>query len=391
MSEKEETKIIEYEIFDDMNLDLKLLRGIYAYGFEKPSSIQKKAIIPFFEGRDIIAQAQSGTGKTGAFSIGILSRINVNDNKCQALILVPTRELASQILGVISDISVYMGIKCHLCVGGTDRRQEIQMLKSGVHIIIGTPGRVFDMINSDAINSKDIKMFVLDEADEMLDDYGFQDIVYDIMCKLDNNNIQIGLFSATMPPKALKLTEKFMRNPVKIIVKAEQLTLEGIRQFYVNVDEDKYKFETLCDLYSHISIGTCVIFCNSQYRVDELADNMMKKDFSVKCIHGSVDPLLRKSIMSDFRSGKFKVLITTDLLSRGIDVQHVSIVINYDIPKNTESYLHRIGRSGRFGRKGVAINFVAHNDVNHLRDIEVFYNTQIEELPVSLNSIINNL
>lgn len=388
MSDKDEYIINEYENFDDMNFDRSLLRGIYGYGFEKPSAIQKKAIMPFSEGKNIIAQAQSGTGKTGAFSIGILSRVNVKLRYCQALILAPTRELASQIYGVIKEIGTHMSIVYHLCVGGTDCREEVRILNNGVHVIVGTPGRVYDMMKRGVIDSKSIKMFILDEADEMLDE--FQDIVYDIMCEL-SDNVQIGLFSATMPNKALELSKKFMVNPVKIIVKTEQLTLEGIRQFYINVEKDKYKFETLCDLYKHISIGTCVIFCNSQVRVEELARDMTKKDFSVKSIHGSMETLVRKTIMSDFRGGKFKVLITTDLLARGIDVQHVSIVINYDIPRNTELYIHRNGRTGRYGRKGIAINFITENDVNTLKDIEKFYNTQIEELPVSIGSLMNDI
>lgn len=380
--------IEEYDTFDDMELSNKLLRGVYGYGFDKPSVIQKKAIVPFKRGCDVIAQAQSGTGKTGAFTIGLLSRIDVEINDCQGLILAPTRELAMQIAEVIRDIGGHMNVRYHVTIGGTDWKEDMKVLKKGVHVVIGTPGRVYDMIRRGAINTKTIKMFILDEADEMLDDDGFQDIVRDIMSEL-YREVQIGLFSATMPPKLLELSDKFMKEPVKIIVKTEQLTLEGILQYYIDVVEDNYKLDTLCDLYKYMSIGSCVIFCNSQTRVENLAEDMKRRDFTVDSIHGSMNSNLRKDIMINFREGKSKVLITTDLLARGIDVQHVSNVINYDLPKNMENYLHRIGRSGRFGRKGLAINFVTRNDVNALYEIEKFYNTQIDALPKNISTIFH--
>jgi len=232
-------------------------------------------------------------------------------------------------------------------------------------------------------NQKKIDHFILDEADEMLDKEGFQDIVYDIFFEL-RKDIQIGLFSATMAPEVLKLTDKFMKDPVRVIVKAEELTLEGIRQYYIAVEQDDWKFDTLCDLYKDISIASCVIFCNSRRKVDWLEEEMKSKDFTVSATHGSLKEQERREIIQNFREGKSRVLITTDLLARGIDVQHVSIVINYDLPKTTENYLHRIGRSGRFGRKGLAINFVTNKDIETLREIEKFYNTQIEEMPQKL-------
>jgi len=217
----------------------------------------------------------------------------------------------------------------------------------------------------------------------MLDKEGFQDIVYDIFTEM-RKDVQIGLFSATLAPEVLKLTEKFMKDPVRVIVKAEELTLEGIRQYFVAVEQDEWKFDTLCDLYKDISIASCVIFCNSRRKVDWLTEEMRSKDFTVSATHGSLKETERREIIKAFREGKSRVLITTDLLARGIDVQHVSIVINYDLPKSKENYLHRIGRSGRFGRKGLAINFVTNKDVNTLHEIEKFYNTQIEEMPNKL-------
>lgn len=376
-----------YENFDEMDLDIQLLKGIYGHGFSRPSYIQQKAIIPLIKGKNVIAQAQSGTGKTGAFSIGLLSLINISKLYCQGLILAPTRELAEQITKVISEIGIWMKIKCHMCIGGTDWKEDIRILKDGVHIIIGTPGRVYDMLRREAIDGSKIRCIILDEADEMLSTEGFQDIVYDIFQELDKE-VQIGLFSATMPPSLFTLTKKFMKDPIKISVRTEHLTLEGIRQYYVDVEKEEYKFDTLCNLYNEISINSCVIFCNTTKVVQWLANNMMKNDFVVTAIYGKLDQKERNKIMKNFRLGTSRVLITTDILARGIDVQHVSVVINYDLPKSKENYLHRIGRSGRFGRKGVAINFVTKNDADEISKIEEFYNTQIDALPKSISDLL---
>ena len=388
-TDQSEIQIVEeYESFDDMELSISLLKGIYAYGFESPSAVQQKAIVPFRNGRNVIAQAQSGTGKTGTFSIGMLSRIDVDSKECQGLILAPTRELAYQILSVIDSIGYHMGVRCHICVGGTDRREDERILvKGGVHVVVGTPGRVYDMLNIKALDGRYVDMFVLDEADEMLDKEGFQDIVHDILYKL-SKNVQIGLFSATMPQKLLELTTKFVTDPVKIIVQTELLTLDGISQYYVDLGDESYKLEALCDLYKDISIGTCVIFCNSQKRVEILAEDMKSRDFAVTSIHGSMSSKERNEIVKQFRQGVYKVLISTDLLARGIDVQQLSVVINYDLPKNFENYLHRIGRSGRFGRKGLAINFISKWDKENLKELEKFYDIKMEELPAKLKDLI---
>jgi len=239
------------------------------------------------------------------------------------------------------------------------------------------------MMRRHELDGMKINHFVLDEADEMLSKHGFQDIVYDIFQEL-RPDVQVGLFSATMPPEVLELTQKFMKDPVKVIVKAEELTLEGIRQYYIAVDREEWKLDTLCDLYNDISITSSVIFCNTRRKVDWLTEQMQQRDFTVSATHGSIQPEGRKAIIQEFRNGASRVLITTDLLARGIDVQHVSIVINFDLPKNLENYLHRIGRSGRFGRKGLAINFVTEEDVHLLREIERFYETQIEEMPANI-------
>lgn len=368
--------------FDSMNLREDLLRGIYGYGFEKPSAIQQRAIMPSIAKRDVIAQAQSGTGKTATFAVSILQKLNIEDTHCQALVLAPTRELAQQIQKVVLAIGDYMHVQCRACIGGTDVNQDIFKLGQGVQVIVGTPGRVLDLIMRRALDTSNIQTFVLDEADEMLT-RGFKDQIYNVFRTL-NSDVQVILLSATMPAEVLEVTKSFMRDPVRILVKKEELTLEGIRQFYVNVDKEEWKFDTLCDLYETLSIAQAIIFCNTRRKVDFLTEHLTEQDFTVSSMHAEMEQKERDLIMKEFRTGSSRILITTDLLARGIDVQQVSAVINYDVPASRENYIHRIGRSGRFGRKGVAINFITSEDQRALKDIETYYNTSIEELPTNV-------
>lgn len=374
------------ESFDLMKLKEDLLRGIYAYGFEKPSAIQQRGILPVIQRRDTIAQAQSGTGKTATFSIAALQRLDPNVSQCQVLVLAPTRELAQQIHKVMKSLGTYLDVTTRACVGGTAVREDIQQLANGVQIVVGTPGRVNDMINRGALRLKELKLFCLDEADEMLS-RGFKEQIYDCFQYLPSE-VQVALFSATMPNEILQLTERFMRNPVRILVKKEELTLDGIKQYYVAVEKEDYKLATLYDLYESLTITQAIIYCNTRRKVMWLTDKMKQHDFTVSAMHGDMYQKERELIMKEFRSGSTRVLITTDLLARGIDVYTVSLVINYDLPMNRENYIHRIGRSGRYGRKGVAINFVADEDEPKLRDIETFYNTKIDELPMEVDTIM---
>lgn len=374
------------ESFDHMNLKEDLLRGIYAYGFEKPSAIQQRGILPVIQKRDTIAQAQSGTGKTATFSIAALQRLEMNEPQCQVLVLAPTRELAQQIHKVMKSLGTYLEVTTRACVGGTAVREDIQQLANGVQIVVGTPGRVNDMISRGALRLKALKLFCLDEADEMLS-RGFKEQIYDCFQYLPSE-VQVALFSATMPNEILQLTERFMRNPVRILVKKEELTLDGIKQYYVAVEKEDYKLATLYDLYESLTITQAIIYCNTRRKVMWLTDKMKQHDFTVSAMHGDMYQKERELIMKEFRSGSTRVLITTDLLARGIDVYTVSLVINYDLPMNRENYIHRIGRSGRYGRKGVAINFVCDEDEPKLRDIETFYNTKIDELPMEVDSIM---
>ncbi|RPB19811.1 putative ATP-dependent RNA helicase eIF4A [Terfezia boudieri ATCC MYA-4762] len=381
--------------FDAMDLKAELLRGIYAYGFERPSAIQARAILPVIKSKetltlcsdkDVIAQAQSGTGKTATFSISVLQKIDLNIKQCQALILAPTRELAQQIQKVVVAIGDFMNVECHACIGGTVVRDDMKILQDGVHVVVGTPGRVHDMIQRRALKTDQIKIFVLDEADEMLS-RGFTEQIYDIFQLLPQST-QVVLLSATMPQDVLEVTTKFMRDPVRILVKKAELTLEGIKQFYIAVEKEEWKLDTLSDLYETVTITQAVIFCNTRRKVDWLTEKLTARDFTVSAMHGDMDQNQRDLIMKEFRSGSSRVLIATDLLARGIDVQQVSLVINYDLPANRENYIHRIGRGGRFGRKGVAINFVTADDVRMMREIEQFYSTQIEEMPMFVPSTL---
>lgn len=363
------------------------MTGIYAYGYESPSSIQQRAILPITEGRDVLAQAQSGTGKTATFTISALQRIDENEKSTQALILAPTRELALQIQKVVLAIGMHLNISVHASIGGTSTKDDIDALRAGAQIVVGTPGRVFDMIDRRFFKTDKVKMFILDEADEMLSS-GFKEQIYNIF-RLLPETTQVVLLSATMPKDVLEVTTKFMRNPVRILVKKDELTLEGIKQFYVNVEQEQYKLECLTDLYDSISVTQAVIFCNTRKKVEYLTEQLTANQFTVSAIHSDLSQQERDTIMEEFRTGSSRILISTDLLARGIDVQQVSLVINYDLPTNKENYIHRIGRGGRFGRKGVAINLVTERDVGLMREIEQFYSTQIAELPETIAGIFS--
>ncbi|KAG6866239.1 hypothetical protein C0991_006826 [Blastosporella zonata] len=361
-----------------MDLKPELLRGIYGYGFERPSAIQQRAIVPVAQGLDVIAQAQSGTGKTATFTIAILQRLDPNVKAVQALILAHTRELAIQIHKVVVALGDYMNIQSLVCVGGGNVKNDIEALRLGVQVVVATPGRALDLMQRKAspnsqgpvLNTEQLQIICLDEADEMLST-GFVEQIHNIFQNFIPPKTQVALFSATMPSDVLALTTSIMKpSVVRILVKRDELTLEGIKQFYIAVEKEEWKLDTLCDLYETITITQAVIFCNTRRKVDMLTEQMTNREFTVSAMHGDMEQAKREVLMKEFRSGTSRVLITTDLLARGIDVQQVSLVINYDLPNDRENYIHRIGRGGRFGRKGVAINFVTSGDVNMLRDIE---------------------
>jgi len=371
--------------------DMNVLRGIYSYGFEKPSPIQQKAIPPMIDRRDMIAQAQSGTGKTGAFTVGTLNIIDTSKKTTQAIVMAPTRELAMQISNVFKNIGTFLdNYKVQLLVGGNSVDEDIKKLKDKdgpPHVVVGTPGRIHDMIRRNHVNVKHIRVLTLDEADEMLST-GFKDQVYNIFQYMPKN-IQLCLYSATVPNEIAELSKKFMRDPVRILVKSEMLTLEGISQFHINIEDDQGKYLTLKDLYESLSVSQCIIYCNSVKRVQDLYQALLEDGFPVAAIHSSMDKQERTESYKDFKSGKSRVLVSSNVTARGIDVQQVSIVINFDVPKCVHTYLHRIGRSGRWGRKGIGINFVTKRDFRYIKAIEQHYSTQITELPSNYRDIIS--
>ena len=366
----------KYDSFDDMELNSRLLRNIYAMGFERPSHIQSYGIVPITQHKDILAQSQSGTGKTGAFLIGTIQNIDPSIKHPQTLIIVPTRELAIQIHSIVEQLVKHMDIQYSLCVGGMDiDKNNREKIKS--QIIVGTPGRINKLIEINLLITTNIHMLVLDEMDELLsDDFSAQ--MKSIIDRLSYDTQKI-FFSATLKEQTQKICDILMKdNYSKILLNSDEITLDGINQFFINVIHDNQKLDTLIDLYAKISISQSIIYVNTIKRGEWLHNRLIERGHAVSLIHSNFKLQDRKRILSSFARGETRVLISTDLLARGIDIQQISVVINYDIPFDIENYIHRIGRSGRFGRKGCGINFVTMNDIDQIKKIEQFYDTEIK-------------
>ena len=381
MSEGNDKSIIEYS-FEDLDINDDLLRGIYSYGFEKPSKIQYKSLPIFGSGKDMIAQSQSGTGKTGAFSIGILNNLDIKMKKTQYIVLTPTHELAKQIYCVVENLGARMDISICKVIGKTNINDSIKELSRDPQIIVATPGRLFDMISKKHIFTDNIKTLIIDEADEMLSS-GFMEVLQNIIRCIPTTS-QMCLFSATMPKEIIDLTENFMNNPEKLLINRDELTLEGIKQFYIDLKQYNWKFDVLYDIYETINVTQSIIYVNSKNVLNNLYDRLSRDEFPVSYIHGDMQTSEREKNLNDFKNGTTRIMLSTDLLSRGIDIQQLSLVINFDLPRNKETYIHRIGRSGRYGRKGTAINFVTSEDIDHMNEIQKFYNTKIDEMPQNL-------
>jgi superfamily II DNA/RNA helicase len=372
--------------FDDFDLNDNLLRGIYSYGFENPSDIQCKALPIINAKRDLIAQAQSGTGKTGAFTIGSLNLLDVELKKTQVIVINPTYELVNQNYDVMKALSQYMNISIMKVVGKTSVEECKRELQKEPQVIIGTPGRILDMIGKKYLYTKDIKLLILDEADEMLSG-GFQDNIYNIIQFIPKET-QICLFSATKNDYTLDLCDKFLNNPESILIENKNVTLEGIQQFKVVINEE-WKYDTLIDIYNLVNISQCIIYINYKNKLMNIYDELIKNNYPVDYIHGEITKDERERKLLDFKNGKTRMLLSTDLLSRGIDVQQLNLVINFDLPRSKETYVHRIGRSGRYGRKGVAINLVNNREVQVIKDLEEHYHIQINDLPQNVGEIFN--
>lgn len=386
-----------HDSFDTMGLSDELLHGIYANGFDKPSKIQRIAITPMRDRRDILAQSQSGTGKTGTFTIGALSCIDPRVQSPQVLVLTPTRELAQQTekvaraLGSFLKISdAHEGLKVLCATGGIAVAQDQRLLRSGAQFVVGTPGRIFDLIRRGDLKLRNMKYLILDEADQLFDDLFLEQIEHILTVGEFGEGTRLAMFSATMPEAVLHLAEKYLVKPVKILLPAEEVRLQGIKQYHINAERDEWKFDAFVDLFKHITVNQAIVFVNKRAKAETLTKRMMDEGYTLEYIHGEMDTAERKKRMDDFRNGNVRILVATDILARGIDVQTVSVVINYEMPPNRENYFHRIGRCGRFGRKGLSINLIAGADeMAMMEDIKKHYSIEIPELPGDL-SILNS-
>ncbi|CAK57066.1 unnamed protein product (macronuclear) [Paramecium tetraurelia] len=372
--------------FESMKLRKELLRGINAFGFIRPLEVQQRALVPLIQGRDVVIQNFRSTGKTTVMSLSVLSIFDLSVKKIQVLILQKTRKLTEENAGLIMALGKFLNVSIHACSEGNSIQDDISVVQQGVQIVLGTPDRVFELVQRKEISFAHLKMIILDEADEMLIDES-KSLVYCIFKYLPPKP-QYVLVTATLSQDILDFIEKFFNNPLVIMDKRNELTLEGIQQFFIQVDKEDWKFETLCDLYEIASITQSVIFCQTKQKCEWLVNKMLESNFTVVQIHEGMSQQQRNEIMRDYKQGIKRVLIGTDILRRCLDIEYVSLIINYDVPTSKELYILRIGRKGKFGRKGVAITLIRSEDFKILNQIEQYYSTQIKELPINFTDIL---
>lgn len=367
--------------FEDFYLKRELLMGIFEKGFEKPSPIQEEAIPVIMQNRNVLARAKNGTGKTAAYIIPCLEKTDTTKDFTQVLILIPTRELALQTSAIVKEIGKHMGVQCMVTTGGTSLKDDIMRLYNTVHIIVATPGRVLDLASKNVADLSKVRTIIMDEADKLLSSE-FQPVLEQIigLCHSDH---QICLFSATFPVTVKGFCQKFVPNPYSINL-MDELTLRGITQFYAYVQE-RQKVHCLNTLFTKLEINQSIIFCNSVNRVELLAKKITELGYSCYYIHAKMQQANRNRVFHEFRNGATRHLVTSDLFTRGIDIQSVNVVINFDFPKNSETYLHRIGRSGRFGHLGLAVNLITSDDKQNLRRIEKELGTEIKPIPPAID------
>jgi superfamily II DNA/RNA helicase len=384
---KTDKDVVEYDTWDSMDLKDEVLRGLYSSKFNYPSKIQAYSVIPMKEGFDIIAQAQSGSGKTPAFITGILERIDDTKPFIQAIILANTKELASQIKYNFDMMAEYMEAKSLLCIGGKPDVDELEndniyniLKEGGIHVIIGTPGKIIKLIQKKKIKTSTIKTLVLDEADELLG-INFIDQIKQIIMSLSQET-QICIFSATYNKRVVAHTQSFMRKDMikKIKVDKQEVSISDIKQYFIFTPEE-HKIDCLLDLYGIFSIAQTIIYVNKKKNVEWLSSELIKHNYTCGVLHADIDAKERVDTMKEFRKGNIRVLIASDLIARGIDIEQVKVVINFDIPNRKETYIHRIGRTGRFGRKGIALNFVTKDDAEMMEYIEKNTKSIIEPFP----------
>lgn len=370
--------------FEDYCLRRDLLMGIFEKGWEKPSPIQEASMPIALTGRDILARAKNGTGKTGAYAIPILERVDTSKDNLQAMIIVPTRELALQTSHICIELSKYLGCKCMVTTGGTNLKDDIMRLYDPVHVIIATPGRILDLMNKNLVKTSKCGMLVLDEADKLLSQ-DFKGMLDSIINHLPSDR-QILLYSATFPLTVEQFMKKHLTNPYEINL-MDELTLKGVTQYYAFVQE-RQKVHCLNTLFSKLQINQSIIFCNSTQRVELLAKKITELGYSCFYIHAKMNQQHRNRVFHDFRQGLCRNLVCSDLFTRGIDIQAVNVVINFDFPKHAETYLHRIGRSGRYGHLGIAINLITYEDRFALHKIEQELGTEIKPIPKTIDKAL---
>jgi len=376
-----------------MDLDDDVLRGVYTNGFTNPSKPQRTGIVPITKRKDLVFSCESGTGKTGTFVIGTLNCIDPTIQAPQVLVINPIRELANQTADVYRAIGQYMkvsesvrGVKVMTATGGTPVPEDLRSLRNGAQVIVGTPGRIFDLLGR-GMNLKHLKYLILDEADKLFES-GFAEQIREI---LDTgkfpDSTSLALFSATLPEIVQDMAERYLKKDrIKILIPKEEVKLEGIKQFYIDCEKPEWKIDVLADLYKYMSVGQSIVFANTKPGVEKVAKWMVDQGFTVEYIHGDMLAPERAKRMQDFRTGAVRILISTDVLARGIDVQAVSTVINYEMPVERDDYWHRIGRTGRYGKKGVSINLIAGADeISKMKDIESHYSMVIPMLPEDLS------
>ncbi|ODV49175.1 MULTISPECIES: DEAD/DEAH box helicase [Methanohalophilus] len=374
--------------FKDLNLSKNIERAVEDMGFEEPTPIQSQSIPYLMEGKDVIGQAQTGTGKTAAFGIPALEMLDVKSKKVQVVVLCPTRELANQVAEEMSNLAKYQNTKMLPVYGGQPIDRQIKALRRGVHIVIGTPGRVLDHIQRKTLKLDGVKMLVLDEADEMLD-MGFREDIEFILSRVPSQK-QTVLFSATMPQPIIKLTKKYQQNPQMVKTVHKELTVPQIEQFYFEV-KNNAKTEVLCRLIDIYNFKSSLVFCNTKKNVDKQVETLKARGYLVDGLHGDMRQAQRERVMSNFRKGEIETLVATDVAARGIDVENIEAVFNYDIPQDEESYVHRIGRTGRAGKEGVAITFASGKDIRKIKNIQKHTKAKITRKNVPSQSDVEDI
>ncbi len=377
---------MEMQYFKDLPLSMQVMKGIEELGFTSLFPIQAQAIIPLLEGKDVIGQAQTGTGKTAAFSIPIIERTDPRNRRVQALVLVPTRELAEQVAEHIGRLSRYTGLKALAVYGGESINNQIRILQSGVQIVVGTPGRVIDHLKRGTLNLSSVRVLVLDEADRMLDMGFIEDIDY-IIRRVPTNR-QTSLFSATIDQTVMNLCTRYMKNPQKILVSKDEIALTQINQYYMVVNPQS-KFNILLDILKDETVERAIIFCKMRSETAKIADKLRRHGHNAEPLHAGFTQAQRDHIVNLFRSGKLKLLVATDLAARGLDIQGITHIINYDVPLDALVYFHRIGRTARVGTEGTAITLVGYGEITDFNNIKALTKTEIEKIEPNQDLTLN--